>query len=142
MTNASVFISNATIGDHTAADGSFKLSNVKPGTYQLVVSNIGFDTYTQPIIITNQDIDLQTITIYPKSIALTGVTIKAKAGADPDRPRNLSLLNDEFLGKTILAKECKILNPELLDFNYDGANSVLTASSVDFFNNTKRCTGV
>lgn len=132
VTNASVFISNATIGDHTAADGSFKLGNIKPGTYQLVVSNIGFDIYTQSISITNQDINLQTVTIYPKLIGLAGVTIKAKAGADPDRSRYLVLFDDEFLGKTDLAKECKILNPELLDFNYDGANNILTANSVDF----------
>jgi len=132
LINASVFISNATIGDHTAADGSFKLNNVKPGTYKLVVSNIGFDTYTQPIIITNHAVNLQTITIYPKSIALAGVTIKARAGADPDRSRYISLFDDEFLGKSDLARECKILNPDMLDFSYDGVNNILTASSVDF----------
>ncbi len=130
--SASVFINSATIGDRTATDGSFKLTHIKPGTYQLVISNLGFDTYTQSIIITNHNVNLQTITIYPKSIALAAVTIKARAGADPDRSRYISLFDDEFLGKSDLARECKILNPDMLDFSYDGVNNILTASSVDF----------
>ncbi|MEO6980196.1 MAG: carboxypeptidase-like regulatory domain-containing protein [Mucilaginibacter sp.] len=130
--NVNVFLSNATIGDHTAANGTFTLAGIKPGKYQLVVSIIGFDTYTQDVIITYTNIDLQTITIYPKSIGLKGVTIKAKAGADADKPRYLAWFTNEFLGSSDISKECKLLNPELLDFDYDNANNVLTATSVDF----------
>ncbi|GAC1556842.1 MAG: hypothetical protein NVS3B13_19230 [Mucilaginibacter sp.] len=36
LSNASVFLSNATIGDKTAINGSFLLQNVKPGKYDLV----------------------------------------------------------------------------------------------------------
>ena len=45
--NVSVFLSNATIGDKTAADGSFTLHNVKSGKYDLVVTDIAFETYSQ-----------------------------------------------------------------------------------------------
>jgi len=132
VANANVFLSNATIGDHTAANGAFTLTGIKPGKYQLVVSIVGYDTYTQDVIVTHTNIDLQTITIFPKSIGLKGVTIKAKAGADADRPRYLAWFTNEFLGSSDLSKECKLLNPELLDFNYDNANNILTATSIDF----------
>ncbi|MDB5089306.1 MAG: hypothetical protein JWR09_3300 [Mucilaginibacter sp.] len=132
VANASVFLSNATIGDHTEANGTFKLTNVKAGKYNLVVSIVGFDPYNQTITVTSGDIDLQTITIYPKTIAIGEVKIKASAGKDSDRPRYFEGFKSEFLGTSDLARECKILNPELLDFNYDAANNILTASSVDF----------
>jgi len=132
VANANVFLSNATIGDHTATNGAFTLAGIKPGKYQLVVSIVGYETYTQDVIVTHVNIDLQTITIYPKPIGLKGVTIKAKAGADADRPRYLAWFTNEFLGSSDLSKECKLLNPELLDFNYDNANNILTATSIDF----------
>jgi hypothetical protein len=132
VANASVFLSNATIGSLTDANGTFKLTNVKPGKYDLVVSIVGFDPYNQTIIINDINIDLQTITIYPKTIGIGEVKIKAGAGKDPDRSRYYEWFKGEFLGTSDLAKECKILNPELLDFSYDGANSLLNASSVDF----------
>lgn len=132
VTGANVFLSNTTLGGHTAADGSFIISNVKPGEYQLTVANIGFDTYTQKILITHTDITLQPIIIFPASVKLNAVTISAKKGADPERPRYMEWFKAEFLGSTDSAKSCKILNPELLDFDYDNAANILTAKSADF----------
>jgi hypothetical protein len=128
--NASVFISNATIGDKTGKDGTYTLTNIKAGKYELVVSIIGFDIYKQTLIVENNNITLPDITIYPKSIGLN--EIKIKPNADPDRQRNFDWFKDEFLGKTALAKECRIVNPELLDLNYDERNGILTARSIDF----------
>ncbi|MDP9081393.1 MAG: carboxypeptidase regulatory-like domain-containing protein [Bacteroidota bacterium] len=132
VANASVFLSNATIGDHTTAGGIFNLTGVKPGKYQLVISIVGFDTYMQPVTVSNGDVDLQTITIYPKSIGLAEVKITGTKGTDPERPRYMAQFTGEFLGNSDIAKECRILNPELIDFNYDAANNILKASSVDF----------
>ena len=130
VANASIFLSNATIGDKSAADGTFTLRDVKPGKYELIVSIVGFDVFHQTLMVNNGDINLHDITIFPKTIALKEVSIKPVY--DPNRERNLNLFKDEFLGKSALAKECKILNPELLDISYNEAESTLTASSVDF----------
>ncbi|WP_428330734.1 carboxypeptidase-like regulatory domain-containing protein [Mucilaginibacter sp.] len=128
--NVSVFISNATIGDKTAADGTFTLAHVKPGKYELVVSMVGFDAYKQTLVVTGANISLPDITIYPKAIALNEV--KVKVNHDPDRQRNYDWFKDEFLGKSDLAKECRIINPEMLDLSYDEKTGILTASSADF----------
>lgn len=132
VAGANVFLSNTTLGAHTAADGSFTIANVKPGEYQLTVTNVGFDAYTHSVLINHADISLQPITIFPSSVKLNAVTISAKKGADPERPRYLEWFRAEFLGSTDSAKWCKILNPELLNFDYDNAANVLTAKSIDF----------
>ena len=127
VANASVFLNNATIGDKTAGDGTFVLHNVKPGKFDLVVSIVGFETYNQTIIANADNITLPDILIFPKTIVLKEVSIKP----DVNRDRNYEWFKNEFLG-TDLAKECKILNPNVLNLDYDEANGKLTAASYDF----------
>jgi hypothetical protein len=126
---ASVFLSNATVGDKTTNDGTFTLRNVKPGKYNIVVSVIGFEAYTQTILV-NNNIALPDIIIFPKTIALQEVKIKPKN--DADKKQYYEWFKSEFLGKTALAKDCRILNPDVIEMDYDEKTSTLTASSYDF----------
>ncbi|MDB4903080.1 MAG: hypothetical protein JWQ63_2361 [Mucilaginibacter sp.] len=128
--NASVFLSNATIGTKTDADGDFTLQNVKPGKYDLVVSIIGFYTYHQTIVVNNSSLNLMDIEISVKTEILKEVRIKS--GVDSHWQRNYEWFKDGFLGTSSLAKECKILNPAVLDFDYGEKADSLTVSSGDF----------
>jgi hypothetical protein len=139
VANASVFLSNATIGCKTADDGTFVLHNVMAGKYDLVVSIIGFGTYNRNVIVTNNNVDSPDIILFPKTIALNEVKVKFKA--DPDREKYYGWFKDEFLGTSDLARQCKILNPEVLDLNYDEAKKRLTASSDDFLEIENRALG-
>ncbi|MES2109219.1 MAG: carboxypeptidase regulatory-like domain-containing protein [Bacteroidota bacterium] len=130
VSGASVFINGATIGSRTADDGTFTLSGIKPGRYDLMIAMVGFDKFSEAIEIVNSDVNLPVITIFPKTTVLNEV--KIKAGDDAERRRYYETFKDEFLGKSDLAKECKILNPELLDYDYDDKAGILKASSVDF----------
>jgi len=130
VAGASVFINGATIGSHTAEDGTFTLSGIKPGRYDLMITMVGFDKFSEAIEIVNTNLSLPVITIFPKTTVLNEV--KIKAGDDAERRRYFETFKDEFLGKSDLAKDCKILNPELLDFDYNDKTGVLKASSVDF----------
>jgi len=107
--NVSVFLSNATIGDKTAADGSFTLSNVKSGKYDLVVTDIAYETYSQPLIVEGRDIRLADIVIAPQTRSLQEVKIKYHA--DPDRSRYLDWFIEAFIGNSDRARDCKIINP-------------------------------
>jgi hypothetical protein len=127
VANASVFLSNASVGSKTADDGIFTLHDAKPGKYELLISIIGFETYSQTIMV-NGNIKLPDITIFPKSIALNEVKIKP----DDRRDDYYEQFKNEFLGTSALAKQCKILNPEILDLAYDAATGTLTASTTDF----------
>lgn len=130
VANASVFLSNASVGSKTAEDGTFLLRDVKPGKYDMVVSIVGFGAYKQAVTVGNGNIILPDILLFPKTIALNEVKIKPRN--DPAREYYYEIFKKEFLGESDLAKECKILNPEVLDFEYDDDKKVLTASSVDF----------
>ncbi len=130
IANASVFLSNSSIGDKTAGNGGFTLHNAKPGKYDLVVSFVGFETYRQTITVNDKNIILPDIWISPRIILLNEVSIKPVI--DPDRERNYEWFKDEFLGSSELAGECEILNPEILDLYYDKKTDILRASSQDF----------
>lgn len=130
LPNASVFLNNTSAGNNTAADGTFALHGVKPGKYDLIISIIGFETYSQPITVTNSNIVLPDLLIFPKTIQLNEVKVKPKT--DPDRERNYEWFKREFLGTSELSSACKILNPEILDLDYDEKNNKLTASAPAF----------
>ncbi len=102
---ASVILNNATVGAKTADDGTFVLHNAKPGKYQLVISVMGFETYKLNISV-NSDITLPDIVISPQTITLREVKIKSKA-----IPQYYKWFKDEFLGTSVLANQCKIINP-------------------------------
>src|SRR5258705_13968729 len=67
ISNVSVFLNNAIVGDKTADDGSFTLSNVKPGQYDLIVTILGFETHSQPLSVGSHNIVLPEISISPKT---------------------------------------------------------------------------
>ncbi|MDB5149336.1 MAG: hypothetical protein JWQ57_3356 [Mucilaginibacter sp.] len=66
IANASVFISNGSIGDKTNNDGVFTLKNLKPGKYDLVVSIVGYETYSQPLLVSDADSNLPDIYLLKK----------------------------------------------------------------------------
>lgn len=125
--NASVFLSNATAGAKTNEDGIYEITSVRSGQYELVVSIIGYETYRQTLLV-NGDISLPDILLNPKPIALKEVSIRP----DPNRERYYSLFKEQFLGRSKYADQCKILNPDMIDIQYDKQSQQLTASSFDF----------
>jgi len=129
VAGVSVFLSGATAGDNTAADGTFTLKNIKAGKYELVVSIVGFERYSQPVVV-NTDMRIPDLVIFPKAILLNEVKIKPRD--DAEQLHDLTLFRSYFLGTDELAKQCTIINPEVLDLNYDEASGVLKASSTDF----------
>ncbi|WP_114941059.1 carboxypeptidase-like regulatory domain-containing protein [Mucilaginibacter endophyticus] len=130
IANASVFLSNATVGTKTTPEGTFTLVDAKNGKYELVVSIVGFETYKQNITVTGSDMVLPDIIMSPKTYALKEVIVKQHT--DPNRAQYLTTFKEQFLGKSELADQCKILNPEMLDFAYNDDTKTLAASSVDF----------
>ncbi len=130
--NADVFLSNTSIGGHTDNDGTFTLSNIKPGKYDLVISIVGFETYNQTITVLHSDFALGDIEILPRALQLNEVKIKAQRETAGERALNLSLFKAEFLGLSKLAAHCKIVNPNVLRLHYDKEAEKLTASTNEF----------
>ncbi|MET3978673.1 hypothetical protein ABIB62_001242 [Mucilaginibacter sp. UYP25] len=128
VVDASVFLSNATVGNKSAADGLFALRGVKPGQYELVVTVIGFETYRQTVLAAGENIKLPDIKLVPKTTVLKEVNIRP----DADWDRKYAIFKTEFLGSSAMAAKCKILNPEVLSLEYDKTTRKLTGSTYDF----------
>jgi hypothetical protein len=130
IANASVFLSNTTVGNESSNDGRFILKGVKSGKYQIIVSVVGFKIYTETINVNDYILELHDIELTPDIKALKEVNIKYKV--DPDRATYLKWFKEQFLGTSELASDCVLTNPEVLDFEYDKKKDILTASSYDF----------
>lgn len=128
IANASVFLSNATVGDKTAEDGSFSLRGVKPGQYEFVVSVVGFDTYRETVRAANEAISLPDIKLLAKTTQLKEV----KVVIDNDWENNFQKFKDDFLGTSTAAQDCKIVDFDALSLDYDKRKRILTGSSYDF----------
>jgi len=126
--NASVFLSDASVGTQTDATGSFTLYNVKKGQYDLVISSIGFETYHKVLMMNGEPITIPEITLLPKATLLKEVKIKY----DPNHKAHLKQFEQEFLGHSDNARQCTILNPEIIDLNYDKKTDRITGSADDF----------
>src|SRR6185503_617075 len=127
VASASVFLNNTMAGTRTADNGSFSLTNVKSGQYDLVVSIIGFETYHATVTV-NADVNVHDIEMAPKAIALREVKIIP----DAEKARLFAKFKSLFLGSSPYADECKIINPDVIDIDYDKPTRTLTASSSDF----------
>jgi hypothetical protein len=91
---------------------------------------IGYDGYSQSITLNNEAKALPDIEISPKINSLKEVVIKSHP--DPYRDRYFEMFKTELLGSSELAAQCKILNPSVLDFDYDQKTGELKATSRDF----------
>ncbi|MEO6977706.1 MAG: carboxypeptidase-like regulatory domain-containing protein, partial [Mucilaginibacter sp.] len=125
VANATVFLNNTTTGAKTTVAGAFNLKNVKAGKYDLVVSLPGFDAYKQSINAENGNLNITAIGLSAKAKKVNTLTEAEKN----NYPRYLGLFKEEFLGASPAAKECKIINPEIIDLKYDEKTSTLTVSA-------------
>ncbi|HEY0246455.1 MAG TPA: carboxypeptidase-like regulatory domain-containing protein, partial [Mucilaginibacter sp.] len=129
VAGASVFLGNSSFGTATAPDGTFTLNGVRPGQYTLVVAVIGYQDHTQTILVGKDPIHVN-IELETKSIMLREVQISDNAKAD--WKRNYEQFKKEFIGNDENAKNCEVINPEVLNFTYYKTQKRLEAYADEF----------
>ncbi len=124
--NASVFITNSSKGTITAANGSFTLSGIPPGTYDLVISSVGFST--QVYSFSSEKLPL-TLRIYlqPKATELDAVVVEPYLKDGWEQWGRF--FTDNFLGTTDASRLCRIRNYKALRFRFSKKRNVLTVSA-------------
>ncbi|MGI4729435.1 MAG: carboxypeptidase-like regulatory domain-containing protein [Janthinobacterium lividum] len=127
LAKASVFLSNATFGTVTADDGTFTLNNVKPGQYDLVVSILGYENFTQSVLVSNKPLQLA-IEMVPRMIQMKEVVITTNA----NWKKNYALFVKDFIGTSANSKLCKVLNPHAVSLIYHKKTQTLQASTDEF----------
>ncbi len=109
---ATAFINNTTIRASADERGEFILKNVPIGQHELVVTFVGHHYYQSKIIV--KDTTVMTITVRLQSNELREVKVQSKR--DKNWERQYEKFKKLFLGNTIHAVRCEILNPWVLDF--------------------------
>jgi hypothetical protein len=120
---ASVYLNNTSIGTTSNAQGQFELS-LPAGKFDLIVSSIGFDTYSQAINATTIDSSL-TIKLLPKVKALETVVLEPYLKDGWEKWGKFFLEN--FIGTSAYATECRIKNPKVIRFRHSKNTNKLTA---------------
>jgi hypothetical protein len=117
LENVNVFLAHTTLGSSTDRNGHFEIRRVPLGSYEIVASRIGYETRSIRVTLTESGRKGLEIRLPPAAVSLEGVEV---AEPDPSEWRTqLEKFTRLFLGASRGAEECKILNPEVLDFSTD-----------------------
>ena len=112
-----VFLSNTMKGAATDETGYFSIVNVPLGTYELIASMIGYETEVIIIKLTEVREYVFQIKLNPKAIEAPSLEVTSRI---PRKwKKNLKRFENLLFGETENSKQCKILNPELLNFDED-----------------------
>ena len=123
---ASVFLNNTSIGTTANEEGQFELS-VPAGRYDLIVSSVGFSTYSQTIN-GSDAADFLTIKLKIKTPELEAVIIEP---FEKDGWQKWGRwFNENFLGTSSYGREAQIKNPEVLKFRNSKKNNQLQVIAI------------
>lgn len=127
LPGASIYLSGYKIATVADNNGKFKLPNLKPGSYDILVQMVGYLPYSKSVIISDQSVTVDLI-LKENVAELDEVVIRA----DPNRQKYINQFKEFFIGKSPNAALCKILNPQVLNVDFDITKSTLTVSTTEF----------
>ncbi len=126
LANVNVFFNGTTRGTKTDRNGNFKLITPENQKLPIAVSAIGYNS----VLLTEYPAGKTLkILLVPRIYELDEVVIISKRSLWEKSARNeyLSMFRKQFLGETVNAYNCKILNESDLVFNYNEGKMLLTA---------------
>jgi hypothetical protein len=122
---ATAYFNGTYIGTNTDENGYFELNIPKNVSMPLTISALGYYSTTLTEYSTDK---LTSIYLEPKLYQLKEVVISAKNNLH-NRRFYMNLFEKEFLGTSINAKNCKIINEEDINLSYNTDNNIFTAFS-------------
>jgi len=109
-----LFLANTTLGSTTGKDGKYLIRNIPPGIYELIVSHISYELKNVQINLINPDSLIRIFSLDLRTI--TGEEVSVTATIPRDWKKDLKKFTDLFNGKTINSLNCRIINPEVINF--------------------------
>ncbi len=122
---ASVYYNNTSVGVQSDLEGKFSIKSMGLNV-ELVVSYIGYETINFPIITSYANRSL-VFKLSPKVNEIGAFQVSSKRGKS--WYNNFELFKKKAIGVGLFANNCKILNPEVLQFSYDTATLTMRASA-------------
>ncbi len=124
--NCNVFISNTTAGTVTDTAGQFRLYNIEEGSFELVLSSVGYETFiynfSSEQLPLNVKVSLNKRVIEMENVTITPFEIEGwkKWG---------SLFMNHFLGQSENGYRCEIENADIIKFRMYKKEGLLEASA-------------
>lgn len=123
LDGAAVYLNNTMIGTTTNKNGEFSLP-IKTGKHELIISFMGYKTINY-VLNTDKKVKSFHFLLEEDENMLDEIII-GKTKYDNEWKYNLESFKREFLGLSKFSKNCTILNPKVLHFNYNVKTSTLT----------------
>jgi hypothetical protein len=124
----SVFLNGTSKGTSTRDDGTFLLTDIPAGAYQLIISAVGYATLQTGINTGNLPSNLN-VTLHTRASELAAVTVKADIKNGWNKWGGTFW--DNFIGTTDNASSCMIQNKDVLRFHYNRKSKRLVVSAVE-----------
>lgn len=138
---ANVFIERSMLGVYTNLNGEFEITDIPDISFNLVVSYLGYKTKTIPfdrksdLSSSNYVVELELDPRVLESIQVIGKSRKKRIKRDERKLRKQFQV--DFLGSSDNAKKCRIINPEVLNFEVIDTlnNYIVTADDILYIEN-------
>ncbi|OAQ41826.1 hypothetical protein A5893_01535 [Pedobacter psychrophilus] len=114
-----VFISGYKIATSTNAEGYFNL-NLPVGNFDILIKAVGYKPFTKNLTVVDKNLSIA-VSLEESTIALNEVVVRP----DPNRENYINIFKDFFLGTTPNSAKCKLLNPSVLNVEYNKEERVL-----------------
>ncbi len=128
VANASVFFSNTSYGAITDNAGTFNITGMQPGKYTLVVSFVGYQTYSESITLTTAAENIN-ILLKQKPALLQEVVVRKYLKDGWEQWGQFFLEN--FIGSSSLSRDCQVINIKALKFSYSKKEEELTVDATE-----------
>jgi hypothetical protein len=112
---ANVYLSGTMLGSSTNSEGEYKIVAVPPGTYELVISVIGFHSQVHEIEIIRAKNIIRDIKLEQKLYETDEIAVDAEVPFEWHK--DLEFFESYFLGSSAFIDSCEIMNKEVLNFN-------------------------
>lgn len=129
LINANVFLSNTMKGASTNIMGDYIIRNIEQGTYNLTVSYVGYESQIMQVRFDKIKGFKFNFKLKEKVNELPVVTVEGKK--PKDWKKNFRKFTQYFLGTSDFGNNCEILNPYVMDFDYDKKSKYFKAIAED-----------
>jgi hypothetical protein len=126
---ATVYFNGTFVGTFSDQNGNFEIDISKNKSMPLIISALGYYSTTVSDLSSNK---YYKIYLKTKIFELDEVIIIAKGNAKIRRERraNIKFFRDVFLGTTLNAQKCEIINEDDIMFKYSSSGDTITAFSL------------
>jgi hypothetical protein len=122
-----VFLANTMKGCVTDRDGRFIIKDVSSGIYDLIAHHIGFEGANIKVDMLNHSPEMRIIKLKPR--ILEGQKVQVEVESPKEWIKMLKVFKREFLGQSDNSRNCVILHPEFLNFQYEKSSGIFSTST-------------